>query len=69
MREIEIDDRQTDRSVPSDSNISKKEHEKLRKYKGLQAELEKMWKAKVTVVLVITGTLKAATPKLGEWLQ
>ena len=35
-------------SVPSDSNISAKEFEKLRKYKDLEIEIEiaKMWKMK-----------------------
>lgn len=29
--------------IPSNSKISKKEHEKLKKYQGLKDELEKMW--------------------------
>ncbi|CAI5667744.1 unnamed protein product [Oreochromis niloticus] len=54
-----------DVAVPNDSNIRKKEHEKLEKYQGLREELEKMWREKVTVVI---GALGGVTPKLGEWL-
>ena len=35
-----------DVAIPSDSNIRKKEHEKLEKYQGLREELEKMWGVK-----------------------
>ena len=35
-----------DVAVPSDSNIRKKEYEKLEKYQGLKEELERMWKVK-----------------------
>ncbi len=52
-------------AILSDSNIRKKEHEKLKKYQGL----EKMWGVKATVVPVSIRALKAVTPKLGEWLQ
>uniref|UniRef100_A0A3P9BMG6 MAGUK p55 subfamily member 7 n=1 Tax=Maylandia zebra TaxID=106582 RepID=A0A3P9BMG6_9CICH len=31
-------------AVPNDSNIRKKEHEKLEKYQGLREELERMWR-------------------------
>ncbi|XP_076747453.1 uncharacterized protein LOC143421715 [Maylandia zebra] len=58
-----------DVAVPNDSNIGKKEHEKLEKYQGLREELERMWRVKVTVVPVVIGALGAVTPKLGEWLQ
>uniref|UniRef100_A0A3P9CTW7 C2H2-type domain-containing protein n=1 Tax=Maylandia zebra TaxID=106582 RepID=A0A3P9CTW7_9CICH len=58
-----------DVAVPNDSNIRKKEHEKLEKYQGLREELERMWRVKVTVVPVVIGALGAVTPKLGEWLQ
>ena len=58
-----------DVAIPSDSNIRKKEHEKLEKYQGLREELEKMWGVKAKVVPVVIGALVAVTPKLGEWLQ
>lgn len=53
-----------DTAVPRDSNIRKKEREKLEK-----EELEKMWKLKVTVVPEVSRTPIAVTPELGEWLQ
>lgn len=56
-------------SILSNSNIRKKELEKLVKYQGLREEQEKMWKMKVTVVPVVIKTLRAVTPQTGEWFQ
>ena len=53
--------------VPSDSNIKKKEYEKLEKYQGLKEELERMWKVKAKVVPVVIGALGAVSRKLEEW--
>ncbi|KAF7643158.1 hypothetical protein LDENG_00244290 [Lucifuga dentata] len=58
-----------DVAVPADSNIRKKEHQKIQKYQGLKEELERTWKVKSKVVPVVIGALGAVTPKLGEWLQ
>ncbi|KAF7665893.1 hypothetical protein LDENG_00129980 [Lucifuga dentata] len=58
-----------DVAVPADSNIRKKEHEKIEKYQGPKEELEWTWKVKSKVVPVVIGALGAVTPKLGEWLQ
>ncbi|TWW73485.1 hypothetical protein D4764_15G0008790 [Takifugu flavidus] len=58
-----------DVAIPSDSNIRKKEHEKLEKYQGLKEEMERMWGMKATVVPVVIGTLGVVTPKLSRWLQ
>ena len=44
-------------SVPSDSNISAKEFEKLSKYKDLEIEIAKMWKMKTKTIPVIVGAL------------
>ena len=44
-------------SVPSDSNISAKEFEKLGKYKDLEFYIAKMWKMKTKTIPVIVGTL------------
>lgn len=44
----------------SDGNFRKKEHEKLKKYKVLREELEKMCKLKGGI-----GALGIVTPKLG----
>ena len=53
--------------IPSDSNIWRKDHEKIDIYQGLKEELEKMWGIKATVVPVVIGALGAVTHKLGEW--
>ena len=47
----------TDMSVPSDSNISAKEFEKLSRYKDLEIEIAKMWKMKTKTLPVIVGAL------------
>lgn len=52
-----------DVAIPSNSNIRKKETEKLKKYQGLKVELEMMWKVNAQVVPVVIGTL-CRTPKL-----
>ena len=44
-------------SVPSDSNISAKEFEKLSKYKDMEIEIAKMWKMKTRIIPVIVGAL------------
>ena len=46
-----------DMSVPSDSNISAKEFEKLSKYKDLEIEIAKRWKMKIKIIPVIVGAL------------
>ena len=44
-------------SVPSYSNISAKEFEKLSKYKDLENKITKMWKMKTKTIPVIVGAL------------
>ena len=44
-------------SVPSDSNISAKEFEKLSKYKDLEIEIVKIWKMKTKTIPVVVGAL------------
>ncbi len=46
-----------DVAMLSDSNIRKKEHQKLEKYQGLMEELERMWGVKAAVVPVVIGAL------------
>ena len=46
-----------DVAVLSDGNIRKKEYEKLEKYHGLKEELEKMWGAKATAVVIAIRAL------------
>ena len=47
-----------DATIVSDSNIKKKEHEKLEKYQGLTAEVEGTWKMKAAVVPVVIRALR-----------
>ncbi|GAA6104550.1 uncharacterized protein LOC106513546 [Tachysurus ichikawai] len=56
-----------DMAIPADSNIMKKEHEKIEKYQGLKEQLEHTWKVKSKVVPVVIRAL--CDPQLGEWLQ
>ena len=42
-------------SVPSDTNISVKEIEKLSKYKYLEIEISKMWKMKKNIPVIVGG--------------
>ena len=51
-----------DMSVPSDSNISAKEFEKLSKYKDLEIETANMSKMK-TVIVGALGMIKKGTHK------
>lgn len=58
-----------DVSILSNSNIRKKELEKLVKYQGMREEQEKMWKMKVTMAPVLIETLRAVTPQTREGFQ
>ena len=44
-------------SVPSNSNVSLKIFEKLRKYKDLEIEFSKVWHLKITTLPVVMGAL------------
>ena len=46
-----------DMSIPSDSNVSAEEFERLSKYKDLEIEITKMWNVKATNFPVIIGGL------------
>ena len=52
-----------------DTNIKKKEMEKLSKYQGLQVELERMWGVKAEIIPIIVGGLGAVTRNLTEYLS
>lgn len=66
---IVVDDKQekvavaVDVAVPLDSNISKKEHEKLKKYQGPKEELERLRGIKVAVVPEMIGATEAGHSK------
>ena len=57
-----------DISCPVDTNVNKKEMEKLSKYGGLRVELERMWGVKAEIVPVIVGGLGAVTKNLADYL-
>ncbi len=58
-----------DVAIPNDSNIKKKEQEKVEKYQPLREELQRIWKVKSKVVPVVVGALGAVTPVLQKWLK
>ena len=49
-----------------DTNVGKKENEKIAKYGALSAEAERMWGVKAQVIPVIVGGLGAVTKNLGD---
>ena len=55
-----------DISCPIDTNVGKKENEKISKYGALSAEAERMWGVKAQVIPVIVGGLGAVTKNLGD---
>ena len=57
-----------DISCPVDTNVNKKEMEKLSKYGGLRVELERMWGVKAEIIPVIVGGLGAVTKNLADYL-
>jgi len=46
-----------DVSVPDDSNIAKKEIEKMSKYKDLEIEIQRMWSTKAKIIPIVIGAL------------
>jgi len=46
-----------DMTVPCDKNVSSKEIEKKSKYKNLEIEIQRMWKMKTEVILIVIGAL------------
>ena len=48
-----------DVAIPCNSNIRKKEHDKLKKYQGLKEELEMMSGVETTVLPVVLGAVAA----------
>ena len=53
-----------DIACPVDTNVGKKETEKVSKYGGLRVELERMWGVDAEVIPVIVGGLGAVTRNL-----
>jgi len=44
-------------AIPDDSNVNKKDPDKLSKYKDLVIEVSRMWKVRTKIVPVIIGAL------------
>jgi hypothetical protein len=44
-------------AIPYDSNVDKKDPDKLNKYKDLAIEVSRMWKVRTQIVPVIIGAL------------
>ena len=55
-----------DISCPVDTNVGKKECEKVAKYGALGIEAERMWGVKAQIIPVIVGGLGAVTKNLGD---
>ncbi|KAF7642936.1 hypothetical protein LDENG_00248050 [Lucifuga dentata] len=55
-----------DVTVPADSNIRKKEHQKMEKYQGLKEELERTWKVKSKVGPVAHWSARGCDPQTGR---
>ena len=58
-----------DVSCPVDTNVGKKEMEKVSKYGGLRVELERMWGVDAEIIPVIVGGLGAVTKNLMGYLS
>ena len=57
-----------DFAVPGDSRIEQKEKE-LEKYQDLGKELQKIWKVKVKIILLVVGSLGAIPKQFGNRLR
>lgn len=44
-----------DIAILSDMNVREKEYKKLKKYQGMEEELEKMWRVKAKIIPLIIG--------------
>ena len=53
-------------AVPVDHRMKIKENEKRDKYLDLAREFRKLWTMMVTVILIVTDTLRMGTEKVGN---
>ena len=58
-----------DVAIPGDNRIQQKEVEKITKYQDLKIGVERLWKRKATVVLVVVGALGAIPRDLTKHLN
>jgi hypothetical protein len=58
-----------DIACPLDTNVRKKELEKVQKYRDLQVELQNLWRVKINVVPIVVGALGAVTVKHRDYVH
>ena len=58
-----------DVAIPGDSRLSNKVTKKLERYSNLKLEIQKMWSVRVSVVLVVIGSLGSIPTCLKKNLQ
>lgn len=58
-----------DVSIPNDTNVRKKETEKITKYKDLQIEISRMWNVKTRIVPIVIGALGTISTKFDKYLE
>jgi hypothetical protein len=56
-------------AISGHRNVIKKEGEKILKYKDLTIEIQRLWKVKVKVLLVIIGATGAISKSLRQYLS
>ena len=56
-------------AIPDDSNVNRKENEKLSKYKDLEIDVSRMWKVRTKIVPIIITALGTIKKALGKNLQ
>ena len=58
-----------DFAVPGDSRIDEKEKDKIENYQDLGRELQKIWNAKVKIIPLVVGSLRAISKQFGNRLK
>ena len=58
-----------DVAIPGDTNVIKKEDEKILKYKDLIKETQRMWNVKAKVITVIRGANGTISKSLRQYLS
>jgi hypothetical protein len=56
-------------AIPGDRNVTKKEAEKILKYKDITIEMQRMWNVKAKVIPVITGATGTISKSFRKYLN
>jgi hypothetical protein len=56
-------------AIPDDSNVNRKETEKLSNYKDLEIDVSRVWKVRTKIVPIIITALGTIKKALGKNLQ